>query len=228
MDRFYFPLWVNRFVPLLIAMKLGGLLYLGSMFYVGAAGETMNVGFRPEQSIPFSHRTHAGELQLDCRYCHTTVEKGARAAIPPTQVCANCHDAGETFLSQPETVSVHFGSERLKPLYESQIDGKPVFWKKVHDLPDYVFFDHSAHVTRGVSCVSCHGRVDQMDVVERVETLTMGWCLECHRNPDAHIRPQEFITDLGWTPEGDAAELGKKLRTENNIQPSTSCSTCHR
>jgi len=192
-------------------------LYVVAMAYYGGAPETTDVGYSPKQPVPFSHALHAGELGMDCRYCHTTVDKGARAAIPSTEICMNCHAT-----IAPE-------SPALLPVRESYASGKPIRWVRVHDLPDFVYFDHSAHVTRGVSCVSCHGRVDTMDQVTQVETLRMGWCLECHRNPEPNLRPQQFITDLAWKSiDEDQAALGKRLRRENNIQPSTDCSTCHR
>jgi hypothetical protein len=119
-------------------------------------------------------------------------------------------------------------SEKLLKVRESDASGDPIHWVKVHDLPDYVYFDHSAHVTRGVSCYECHGRVDRMEQVTQVERLSMGWCLECHREPDGHLRPQEYITKLDWKPNEDGRILGAKLRKENNINPPTDCSTCHR
>jgi hypothetical protein len=119
-------------------------------------------------------------------------------------------------------------SRKLLMVRETFASGDPVPWVKVHSLPDYVYFDHSAHVTRGVSCVTCHGRVDQMEQVYHAEPLTMAWCLDCHRNPDPHLRPPEFVTDLDWVPEDDALEMGRSVREELNINPPTSCSTCHR
>jgi hypothetical protein len=140
----------------------------------------------------------------------------ATAAIPPTQTCMNCHS------------NVRSNSEKLIPVRESYATGMPVPWIKIHDLPDYVYFDHSAHVRRGVGCVSCHGRIDTMEVVYQAEPLSMGWCLECHRNPERHLRPTEFVTQLDWVPEEDQLALGTKLREANNINPPTDCNTCHR
>jgi hypothetical protein len=184
--------------------------------YYGGSPETWRVGYSPPQPVPFSHALHAGQLGMDCRYCHTTVESAAFAAIPPAATCMNCHKQ-----IAPE-------SRKLLPIREAYATGAAVPWIKVHDLPDYVYFNHSAHVTRGVSCVSCHGRVDQMEQVTEVKPLSMGWCLDCHRHPDAHLRPPEYVTNLAWVPEEDAAVTGKRVRDQLHINPSTSCSTCHR
>jgi hypothetical protein len=116
----------------------------------------------------------------------------------------------------------------LLEVRESQATGDPIEWERIHDLADYVYFDHSVHVNRGVSCVSCHGRVDKMEQVYQAEPLTMSWCLDCHRKPEPHLRPQEFITQMDWQPDEDPHELGTRLRQELNINPSTNCSTCHR
>jgi hypothetical protein len=174
------------------------------------------VGYSPEQPVPFSHAVHAGELGLDCRYCHNTVEYSAHAAVPPTATCIGCHALIKT------------GSELLEPVRSSNATGMPVPWVRVHDLPDYVYFDHSAHLTAGVSCVECHGRVDHMERVYQVGELSMGWCLDCHRDPAERLRPAELVTRLDWTTGEDRRELGTRLMEENNINPRTDCSTCHR
>ncbi len=191
-------------------------LYLVGMIYYAGSPRTTDVGYQPEQPVPFSHALHAGELGIDCRYCHNTVEKAARAAVPPTATCMNCHRMIAT------------DSEKLLPVRQSEATGKPVPWIRVHDLPDFVYFDHSAHVTRGVGCVSCHGRIDRMETVRQAKRLSMGWCLECHRDPEPNLRPGQFITDLAWVPEENPRVLGARLLKENNLDPSTDCSTCHR
>ncbi len=177
------------------------------------------MGYQPEQPLPYSHATHAGKLGIDCRYCHTTVEHAAVAAVPPTQTCMNCH----TKIGLKEGQS-----DKLQLVRDSNANGTPIPWVRVHDLPDFVYFDHSAHVRRGVGCVSCHGRVDKMEVVYQAEPLSMGWCLGCHRNPEPHLRPLERITEMDWVPWEDRAAMGRRLREEYNIDPSTDCSTCHR
>ena len=191
-------------------------LYLVGIVYYGGSPRTTDVGYSPVQPVPFSHALHAGDLGIDCRYCHNTVEIAADAAVPPTATCMNCHSMIAT------------DSAKLLPVRESAASGLPIRWVRVHDLPDYAYFDHSAHVSRGVGCVSCHGRIDRMEVVYQAERLSMGWCLECHRRPEPHLRPREAITDLDWTSSEDPSVLGAELRERNNINPSTDCSTCHR
>jgi hypothetical protein len=212
-----FPRWIDRTRPLLGGLLILGPVYLVAMAYYGGSPQTIDVGYSPKQPVPFSHALHAGELGMDCRYCHTTVEKAAHAAVPSTEMCMNCH------------ANIATTSPNLLAIHESYTTGKPIRWVRVHNLPDFVYFDHSAHVTRGVSCVSCHGRIDTMAQVTQAKSLRMGWCLECHRNPEPNLRPQQFITKLDWKPtDEDQLTLGKRLRHENNINPSTDCSTCHR
>lgn len=175
-----------------------------------------DVGYQPVQPVPYSHKLHAGNLGLDCRYCHSTVEESAYAAIPATETCMNCH------------TRVKSDSEQLQLVRESYASGRPIPWVRIHKLPDYVYFSHRAHVTAGVSCVSCHGRVDQMPEVQQVKPLSMAWCLECHRNPAANIRPRELVTKLDWVPDRDPAEIGRELMARNHISPPTNCSGCHR
>jgi hypothetical protein len=186
------------------------------MAYYATSPETLDPGYSPQQPVPFSHALHAGELGVDCRYCHTTVERAAHAAIPSTEICMNCHKL------------IAADSEKLLIVRQSYATGEPIPWVRVHDLPDFAYFDHSAHVARGVSCVSCHGRVDKMEQVTQVETLRMGWCLDCHRNPEPHLRPKGLVTELDWVPGEDPIQLGSRLREQYNINPSSDCSTCHR
>ncbi len=216
MNRTPFPDWTNS-LRIWLGVALAGIpVYLFLLIAYGTHAKTTAVGYMPEQPVPYSHALHAGQLGIDCRYCHTTVENAAMAALPPTQICMNCHQ------------KVRAGSEKLIPVRESFATGMPIPWIKVHDLPDYVYFNHSAHVTRGVGCVSCHGRIDKMDVVSQDQPLTMGWCLDCHRQPEKYLRPVEDVTRMDWTAGEDQLELGRRLRTERNINPSTDCTTCHR
>ena len=211
-----FPAWLNRLRP---ALVVGGgvvVVYAVTWFSYGAAPSTTNVGYAPEQPVAFSHALHAGELGLDCRYCHNTVERAARAAIPPTQTCMNCHERIKT------------ESEALAPVLRSFAEGTPIPWRRVHDLPDYVYFDHSAHVTRGVGCVTCHGRIDTMKRVRQEQPLSMAWCVECHRDPAPHLRPPEFVTAMDWEPPDDPRAFGEALAEQRDLHPSTDCSTCHR
>jgi len=215
MDRFVFPPWTNSLRPHLSVAVVIGVIYVTLVVAYGASPRTTDAGYAPVQPIPYSHALHAGQLGIDCRYCHNTVEYSAQASLPPTQTCMNCHK------------KILATSEKLKPLQESYKTGMPIAWVRVHDLPDYVYFNHSAHVRRGIGCKSCHGRIDKMEVVYQQEPLSMGWCLDCHRHPERHLRPLDQITNMGWQAE-DQLALGAELRKSNDINPSTDCSTCHR
>ncbi len=239
--RFEFPQWANYLLPLLVLGALGAGPYVGVLWIFAADAETLNVGYRPEQPVPYSHQLHVGELGMDCRYCHTTVWDASFAAIPHTDVCIHCHNPDA---AQP---GIKKDSPQLKAVHDSYRTGMPIEWTWIHDLPDYVYFSHQAHVTKGVSCVECHGRVDKMDEegVFMAKPLSMGWCLECHRAPEEHLRPVDMVTKLDWTPLDDAevraagitdpAEgqryLGEKLKKRYRIHDEaymTACSTCHR
>jgi hypothetical protein len=229
MERFLFPRWINRALLLIGVAALGGGVYAGAMGGLITDPETLNVGYKPEQPVPFSHAIHAGQLKMDCRYCHNTVFDAAHAAVPPTATCINCHspanEAGVTGLS-----AVHQASTKLAPIHESWETGRSVAWVRIHNLPEFVYFNHAAHVHAGVSCVSCHGRIDQMEVVHQDKQLSMAWCIDCHRNPTPHIRPSEFVTKLDWTwPEGvDAEAEARKLIDQKNVNPKDHCAVCHR
>ncbi|HUU82647.1 MAG TPA: cytochrome c3 family protein [Phycisphaerae bacterium] len=213
---FVFPRWTNSLRTLIAAVVIVGVLYAALVVAYGASPQTTDVGYQPEQPVTYSHAKHAGELGIDCRYCHTTVEQAAHAAIPPTQTCMNCH------------TNITIGnSEKLTPVRESNASGMPIEWVRVHDLPDYVYFNHSAHVRRGVGCASCHGRVDKMELVHQVEPLSMGWCLDCHRRPERHLRPVKEVFNMGYTTANQLVD-GRRLKELYNINPSTDCSTCHR
>ncbi len=215
MDRFRFPEWTESLKKWTRLLLLGGPIYVIVLLRCGTAPEAMRIGYQPEQPVPYSHALHVGELGIDCRYCHNAVDQSAKAAIPPATTCMNCHDR------------IHSESEKLKPVRDAFEGGTPVEWVRVHDLPDYVFFNHSAHVTRGVGCESCHGRVDRMEKVYQFAPLTMMWCLNCHRDPDKHLRPTERITEMGYRP-ASRAKVGRMLREQKDINPPTDCSTCHR
>jgi hypothetical protein len=215
-EDFVFPKWTNLLRPIVAVGAVGGALYVVVLAYLGLSPQTIEVGYAPEQPVPYSHALHVGQLGMDCRYCHTSVEKAAHANVPPTQTCMNCHSM------------IHTQSEKLIPVRESYATGMPVEWVKVHDLPDYAYFNHSAHVTRGIGCVSCHGRIDTMEVVYKAEPLSMGWCLECHRQPEKHLRPVEFVTQLDWVPEKDQLALGAELKELYDINPPENCNACHR
>ncbi len=167
------------------------------------------------QPVPFSHDHHVTGLGIDCRYCHTSVEEAAFAGIPPTATCMNCHKL------------IWNDSPMLEPVRQSYANGDPIAWSRVHDLPDYVYFNHSIHVAKGIGCDSCHGRIDQMKLVYQDASLQMEWCLECHRAPEKFVRPREEIFNAEWKAE-DQAELGARLVAEYGVQSNMYCSTCHR
>ena len=172
-----------------------------------------------EQPIPFSHAHHVGGLGVDCRYCHTTVETSSFANVPPTKTRMNCHS------------QIWATSPTLEPVRASFREDKSISWTRVHDLPDFVYFNHGIHVNKGVGCETCHGRVDKMPLMAQASTLQMEWCLECHRNTEKYLRPRKEITTMGYQPEGGQEAMGKRLKKEYNVQDVrllTSCSTCHR
>ncbi|MCB1184389.1 cytochrome c3 family protein [bacterium] len=215
-DKFVFPRWVNRLRELTAVLAAGGLLYAVVLITGVFSPQMSAMGYAPEQPVPYSHALHAGELGIDCRYCHLGVETTAKATIPATATCMNCH------------ASVRTQSEKLELVRQSAQTGEPIPWIRIHDLPDFVYFNHAGHIQSGVGCVSCHGQVDRMEVVEQAKPLTMGWCLECHRNPEPNLRPKEFVTDMHWVPNEDPTVLGARLRAEYEINPSEDCATCHR
>lgn len=214
--RFLFPRWSNLMGPASAVIAVGGLVYLVVLVTAVFHPNNSAIGYAPEQPVPFSHALHAGELGMDCRYCHNTVEQAAHAAIPSAETCMNCHQ------------NIRTESAKLLPIREAYATGEPVAWVRVHDLADYSYFDHSAHVGAGVGCVSCHGRIDRMEVVSQQEELTMSWCLDCHRDPEPHLRPRDQVTSMEWMPEEDPAVLGARLREIHDIDPSIDCTTCHR
>jgi hypothetical protein len=222
---------------------IGGPLYVGWLLAYGASPTATDMGYAPVQPLSYSHALHAGELGIDCRYCHTTVERAARAAVPPTQTCINCHWIKPGAPGAEPQGGVRANSSKLQLLREAYYGsdrvpaGLPIRWVRVHDLPDYAYFDHSAHVTRGVGCVTCHGRVDRMDVVYQAMPLSMSWCLECHRNPGPNLIPRDElavgVTDMLRSPpiEAERAEYARQRVAEYNLRGTdylTSCSTCHR
>jgi len=174
------------------------------------------VGVARTQPVPFSHKHHVGDDGIDCRYCHTSVENSSFAGIPSTSICMNCH------------TQIWSDSPALAPVRESYRTGQSVEWTRVHNLPGFVYFDHSIHIHKGVGCSTCHGRLDEMPLTWRVNTLYMDWCLECHREPERFVRPREFIFSMMYQPPQAQLDLGNRLVKEYNIRKLTSCSTCHR
>ncbi len=218
-----FPRNANALPALSILGALGGGLMVVILATYYLSPEFYEVGYQPEQPVPYSHAFHAGQLGMDCRYCHNHVEQSPHANIPSTQTCMNCH-------SQIQTQSV-----KLLPVRESWATGEPIEWVQVHHLADYAHFSHAAHVNVGVGCASCHGRVDQMEVVYQAEPLSMGWCLECHRAPEEYLVPPEEVTNLAYLDEIKAdddrwdayvASNVERIKAEG-IAPPENCSACH-
>jgi hypothetical protein len=169
-----------------------------------------------DQPVPFSHAHHVGDIGIDCRYCHTSVDTSAYAGIPPTKTCLNCHS------------QIWADSPALEPVRQSFRSGRSIRWTRVNDLPDFAYFDHSAHVNKGIGCTTCHGRVDRMPLTWQENSLQMEWCIACHRAPEQFVRPQERVFDPTYEAPTDQLVLGKRLVAEYALHPRTSCSTCHR
>lgn len=199
---------------------LGAVTALGLVMWAGAmiirSPYEMMQNVPREQPVPFSHEHHVGGLGIDCRYCHTTVETSSFANIPATKICMNCHS--QMWATSPI----------LEPVRESYRTGRSIAWTRVHDLPEYVYFNHSIHVSKGVGCSTCHGRIDKMPLTWQAQPLTMEWCLDCHRDPAQYVRPREQVFNMAYTPPANQLALGKQLMSDYHIQSLTSCSTCHR
>lgn len=216
MPALYSPSANQRFrLLLLLVAVLVVALPVGLMAWVRAPFTTGQAEPLP-QPLSFDHRHHISDEGIDCRYCHATVERAPTAGMPTTARCMGCHS------------QVWNDSPLLSPVRGSYFSGAPIPWRRVYQLPDFVYFDHSIHLAKGVGCESCHGRVDEMAAVYQVPPLTMGWCLDCHRNPTPHLRPREELTTMGWEPRGDRAELGRELARSYQVRSLTYCTTCHR
>lgn len=204
---------ISLLAIVLVLVGLAGLVYL----FVKSPYMT-EVGVAKAQPVLFSHEQHVGDLGLDCRYCHSTVEENDFAGIPSTETCMGCHN------------QVAAEASTLTAVRESDQNNQPLEWIRVHNLADYVYFNHSIHIQKGVGCETCHGRVDQMPVVSKAETLQMDWCLACHRAPEQFIRPVEEVFTMGWQAPADQASLGRELVTAHGIkiEQLTDCSVCHR
>ena len=205
---------VTIFGALIVAGLLGGVLYELEMspYYT-------SVNVTREQPVPFSHKHHAGELGLDCRYCHTTVEKSSFAGVPPTQTCMTCHS------------QIWTNSAMLEPVRLSYRTDKSIAWTRVNAVPQFVYFDHSIHINKGVGCTTCHGPIAQMPLTYRAQTLYMSFCLDCHRQPEKYVRPRSEVFNPNYVAPANQLELGKKLVVEYKIQDPRhiqTCSTCHR
>src|SRR2546430_1639241 len=215
-----FPKWTNR-LPLQIAVGtvLVGTAVTAGMWYYFTP-KSPRVGYEPIQPVAFSHAVHADRLGRDCRYCHSAVEKSWYSNVPSASTCMNCHS------------QVLKDSPKLELVRESAATGKPIEWVQIHKTPDYVYFNHSVHVNRGISCVLCHGQINKMDEVHHAKPLSMGFCLDCHRDPGAKIRPQSEVFNLNWSPqegpEAFAENHGRKMVHDMKVESLQNCSTCHR
>jgi len=207
-----FPKWANQLAPKLglIAVLAGTVAMAGVTYYL--TPKYTRVGYQPKQPVAFSHKVHNEQLGIDCRYCHNNVDKSWFSNIPAASTCMNCHSL------------VLKDDPRLALVRESYSSGKPIPWVQIHKVPDYVYFNHSVHVNRGISCVHCHGEINQMDEVQHAKPLSMSFCLDCHRAPDQKIRPVDLVTQLDWKGQVN----GKQLVHDWKVQPGQSCSTCHR
>ncbi len=213
-----FPKWSN-FVPIKIILGIGlvvtavvaGITYYGTPKY-------MRVGYQPIQPVPFDHNIHVEQLGMDCRYCHTYVDRSEHSNVPSTNTCMNCHS------------QVLTDSQALAPVRESAESGEPIPWVRIHKTPDFVYFNHSVHVNRGISCVECHGQVNEMQTVYHAKSLSMSFCLDCHRHPEKSIRPVDEVYNLNWEASSpkEQEEMGKRFVHDWKINPPLSCSGCHR
>lgn len=204
-------------VKLVVAMVcVGSTAALGVTYY--ATQKYTRIGYQPTQPVPFDHSLHAGQLGIDCRYCHYGVEESSHSNVPTTQICMTCHN------------QVQLNSEKLKLVRDSWESGDSIEWVRIHKSPDYVYFNHAAHVNSGISCVECHGNIHEMEEVYHAESLSMGFCLECHRNPEEYIRPLEEVTNLDWTAGSSQEQraLGEQLVEAWKINPPEHCAGCHR
>jgi hypothetical protein len=207
----------SRLSILALLLFVGGLGTILALLNWSGYNTNQNVDI--EQPIQFSHAHHVGGMGIDCRYCHTSVEESAFANIPPTKTCMNCHS------------QIWNTAPILEPVRASFRDNTPLRWTRVHDLPDFVYFNHSIHVKQGVGCATCHGPVDRMALMYQQSTLMMSWCLDCHRNPAKFVRPRSEVFNMAWEPPADDPRLGERLVREYKIasvEQLTSCSTCHR
>jgi hypothetical protein len=213
-----FPKWTNRLPVMIIAglLLLGGGVTAGVWYYF--TPKYTRVGYQPIQPVAFSHATHVEQLGMDCRYCHSAVEQSWYSNIPAPGLCLNCHN--QVLKDDP----------RLALVRECAASGRPIPWVQVHKTPEFVYFNHAVHVTRGISCVECHGRIDLMGEVRHAQPLSMLFCLDCHRDPAARLRPVDKVTDLNWKAEtpGQQHTLGEKFMREWKVQSLQSCSACHR
>lgn len=208
--------WTSR-ASIILGLVLVGAV-LGLLLNINRTHFVNQVNVPLDQPVPFSHKHHVTGMGLDCRYCHTTVEEAAFAGVPPTETCMTCHS--QIWIEAPI----------LEPVRASFRDNTPLPWNRVHDLPDFVYFNHSIHVAKGIGCQTCHGQVDQMPLTWKAQSLNMEWCLDCHRQPEKYIRPREEVFNMTWQPPADQLIQGQRLieTYQVNTAQLTDCSVCHR
>lgn len=231
-----FPKWTNQIPRLGLPVALGGFVLVCAAYLYYLDNKFWMVGYEPVQPVDYSHQIHAGKLGMDCRYCHSHVEQSFHANVPDTATCMNCHTADEetdqAFLSS-DLWKMHKVNKNLIKVRAAFKSGEPIQWRRVHKVPDYVHFSHEVHVHAGVSCYSCHGRVDQLAVVRQNESLAMGWCLDCHRNPEKNLvdTSKIKITDLleveKQLKSAGHLAVGQELARVKQIQPPQTCGACH-
>jgi hypothetical protein len=212
-----FPRGANAIARVTLLSAIAGPLALfGVVFLLVRSPYVTNQNVLVDQPIPFSHKHHVGDDGIDCRYCHTTAETGAFAGMPSSETCMNCH------------AQVWNQSDTLAPVRNSFNTGQPIVWNRVHQLPDFVYFNHSIHVDKGVACETCHGRVDEMPRMMQASSLQMSWCVDCHRDPVHNLRPPEDVTVMGWQPPSNLDEIQQSIALQQHVESKTDCSTCHR
>ncbi|MEM7403102.1 MAG: cytochrome c3 family protein [Myxococcota bacterium] len=210
-----FPKWTNTLPKIgLVATGVGSCAAVFVVWF-WFSPYNINVGYQPQQPLPFSHELHVGQLGMDCRYCHAFVAEAAVAGIPPTQTCMNCHK------------DIKKDSVQLAAVHQSWATGKPIPWVRVHKIADYAYFDHSVHLAAGVGCLSCHGEIHRMQQVRQMQPLSMDWCLQCHRNSSDHLRPVNQVTNPDWQPHGGWHDVAQQKSLLLH-PPVANCSGCHR
>jgi hypothetical protein len=213
-----FPTW-TKWLPLKLVIAM---LCLGTMTAVAVTyyftPKYTRVGYQPIQPVSFDHSLHVNQLGIDCRYCHQSVEVSGTSSVPSTQTCMTCH------------TQIKKQSPKLAIVQSSWATGESIPWVKIHKAPDYVYFNHAIHVNSGVSCYSCHGQINQMEVVWHDQPQSMGWCLECHRHPEGNVRPKDQVYNMDWRAESPSVQRkeGQKFVKEWNINPPVNCAACHR
>ena len=203
----------------LLVVSVGAILMLVVFGAVARSDYVSGVGVAPEQPVPFSHKHHSGELGIDCRYCHTSVEQQANAGMPPTHTCMTCHS------------QIWTGAPMLAPVRDSLAKDEPLHWARVNHIPSYVYFNHAVHVTKGIGCSSCHGAMTSMQLTLRAKAFHMDFCIACHRNPQANVRTPDQVWNMDWSPPADQATKGPELVAQYHIRNAahlTDCSICHR